>query len=1167
MGPDEVRIEIKADDQNVGRVFQNLQRRLQEADRQSQRFNRQLQSMNSRLSDARTSTRRQADQIRRYRQQIQTLNSRLEDQQSQLRETRRETDRLRQSTEGLGGSYTEASFRAYDYANALQIAGTSLVNIARAGGDFLSSAVQQAVALQSLRSSLVALQGSSEGATDALERLRELSRLPGLTFEGAARGFRTLRAFNVETEDAIQILRNFSNAAAVSGLDTAQFAEGIRQLGQALVRGKLEQEDYNSIIERFGPIARNLFADLGKTAEDANNRLAETGETVTEAILRVSDVSRQANADATTVTNQISNFRNAVQELQQSVGTALLPQFERLIQFATSIVDRFNSLDTSAQNTITTLGAVGVAGTGLAGIVSQIAANFAILGLGLGGTTKAIRASGFQTQQLTTQLAAVHGTIDNLTSSQQKMEQASVDTTRQQERQRRQTARASASMARNARQIGQTTEAQQALRRALRTGAITTAQYNERLRLLHGRLGGLFATMRGGGGILLSLVGFFKQWGLAIAAGAVTVGALIKAGQNLNEVLRLNREGYATATKTTIDWAQSQNLIARALRETSRDADRAAKRVQNLIAAMAAAGIEVRNVSQELRLIREGEQIFERLGQTADALTFGEARIDQLRSRLLALNRTVEDGGRLSTRELRLRGQLQIAIRDQGQANRELAQALNEVSDAQESVNEASAGYFDDIASKLVRAQDDVERAQRRFRDATTREDIQAAAQSLEFARERLAALRTVDAYQIQDVQDRNARILDIDLRRQRQSEALAAETARRITGTYADALERIETTTRESLQRQNDTYEMHVNFVQDQLKRIENQRSAERMIERFQNSLRGAGQGVREFFDDVARGVRGAGEAFNEADMQARIFAARPGLRQGLQREQTPAAQARAQEFQRARADQALADARRIQSAVAAIGVEGVVPFDSIQEAQQAQLDAIRSVQEAEGDAIQRRLQQYQFFFNAVGQLNFNSVQDFIASIVRATTTYVTQLQLRLASDAAYYAQRQALEAGASAGAASQAGLGVLAGGITGNPLLIASAIATLGIGVLRSIQSNSRRQGTTASAINSRTFHDPSADFIAEQAGRRVAAQTPQQTRANRMQNARDFTESFAEGYTDEMRQRGGGAAGGDDREYVINLNLNDKTLQQIRIRESQMVSQGRIPRGRRR
>ena len=213
---------------------------------------------------------------------------------------------------------------------------------------------------------------------------------------------------------------------------------------------------------------------------------------------------------------------------------------------------------------------------------------------------------------------------------------------------------------------------------------------------------------------------------------------------------------------------------------------------------------------------------------------------------------------------------------------------------------------------------------------------------------------------------------------------------------------------------------------------------------------------------------------------------------------------------------------------------------------------------------ALSQRLQDYTNFYNALRNLDVSSVENALLGIARVTADYIANLATRAAADAAYAKQKLLLDsevAGASATAqAASFGLTTL----LGNPLAIAAVLGSIGLSFFARRQAN--RQQPTAAAVNTRTFHDASADFLAEVAGREAARLTPQQTMMNRRQNARDFTNSFMDGYEDEMRQRSS-AGGGDDREYVINLNLNDKTLQQIRIRESQMVSQGRIPRGRRR
>ena len=214
---------------------------------------------------------------------------------------------------------------------------------------------------------------------------------------------------------------------------------------------------------------------------------------------------------------------------------------------------------------------------------------------------------------------------------------------------------------------------------------------------------------------------------------------------------------------------------------------------------------------------------------------------------------------------------------------------------------------------------------------------------------------------------------------------------------------------------------------------------------------------------------------------------------------------------------------------------------------------------------ALSQRLQDYTRFYNALRTLDVSSVQNALLGIARVTADYLANLATRLAADAAYAAQRTAIERGASLSAATAQGASAGLGALVGSPIAIGAIIASLGLSFLNSRRAT--RQESVAT-VGTRTFHDSAADFLAERAGRSAARMTPTQSRSNQMQNARDFTSSFVDGFEKEMRQRGMGAGGGsDDRPIVVQLQLQDKTIQEVWVRADTMTKQGRMPRGRRR
>lgn len=264
-----------------------------------------------------------------------------------------------------------------DYSSALGEVQRRLAVIRDFGARQLTNFIQASSRLENVRAAYTSVLGSVEAADVAINKLRESSEDPGLTFEVAAQATQRFLAFGVSLNDAIQLTRNFANAAVVSGTSTAQLAEGYRQLSQFIGRGKAEQEDLNSLTERFGPIGQRFRQEIGKTGEEVTKSLEASGESVTELLLRMSDLGKQPVADATTLTNAISNLQNAFNEFSTNIGNVLLPTVKEIIEALTDLLEWFNDLPPSARKVIAISG---VAATALAGIGTAAAGAAATLG-------------------------------------------------------------------------------------------------------------------------------------------------------------------------------------------------------------------------------------------------------------------------------------------------------------------------------------------------------------------------------------------------------------------------------------------------------------------------------------------------------------------------------------------------------------------------------------------------------------------------------------------------------------------------------------------------------------------------------------------------------------------------------------------------------------------
>ena len=223
--------------------------------------------------------------------------------------------------------------------------------------------------------------------------------------------------------------------------------------------------------------------------------------------------------------------------------------------------------------------------------------------------------------------------------------------------------------------------------------------------------------------------------------------------------------------------------------------------------------------------------------------------------------------------------------------------------------------------------------------------------------------------------------------------------------------------------------------------------------------------------------------------------------------------------------------------------------------------LDQERKRETAEAKReLGRRLQTYNTFYNALRNLDISSVDSIVLGLARVVTEHLASLAIRIAAERAYAAQQAAIEQGAALSAATKAGGSAGLAALISNPIAIGALIATLGISAISNFRSRQQSaEDARAQAIaETRTFHDPLNDALARSAGRRYA-DMDMESRSNVRRSARDFTRSFEDGASES--RRGGGDVRQDNRPILIQLQVNDRTVQEFMVRADTMQQQGRL------
>lgn len=358
----EVTLQITIDDQgtktltNVIRLLEQLQDTVTKTATSFKSIERSTDNLNKALGKTTTSTKQFED--------------RLDKLQKEFDDTRKATDRAENSM--------------LDYSIALGAVAFGLSRVRDFGARQITGFVNASGRLENVSRAYESILGSATEARDAIRRLREAAQDPGLTFEVAARATRRFLAFGVSLEDSIQLTRNFANAAVVTGTSLAELDTGLQQVAKSIGTGKIEQDDLNSITERFGPIAQNIRREYGKTGEEVTKAFTDAGKSVADFALDVSSLEDQPKAAADTLANAVSNLQNAWNQLSTELGDVLLPTVKSIIELLTDLIESFNDLPPSVKTVTAVAGTLATAIAGIATAAVAVAAALGPLSLALG---------------------------------------------------------------------------------------------------------------------------------------------------------------------------------------------------------------------------------------------------------------------------------------------------------------------------------------------------------------------------------------------------------------------------------------------------------------------------------------------------------------------------------------------------------------------------------------------------------------------------------------------------------------------------------------------------------------------------------------------------------------------------------------------------------------
>jgi tape measure domain-containing protein len=268
--------------------------------------------------------------------------------------------------------------------------GAMAANFARAGID--SSRTEKRIA------NLAGQFGETEKLTDFAA---EAAKRYGIGQTQAANGVADLYARLRPTGSSLDQIKTafigVNNAAGQMGLTADQTDNVMLQLSQALGSGKLQGDEFRSVMEQLPTIGQAVAKVLGTNVAGLKE-LSSSGAITSDVLLKA--LAELAKAEPPPP-DAYKLYQSAVADLSTAIGEKLLPALTPLVQLATQAISVFSMLPEPVQTLVVAVGGLAAAFVFLAPAIAAISTAataigplFAGISAAVGGIVAAMTGSG-----------------------------------------------------------------------------------------------------------------------------------------------------------------------------------------------------------------------------------------------------------------------------------------------------------------------------------------------------------------------------------------------------------------------------------------------------------------------------------------------------------------------------------------------------------------------------------------------------------------------------------------------------------------------------------------------------------------------------------------------------------------------------------------------------
>lgn len=209
------------------------------------------------------------------------------------------------------------------------IAATAAVGAAIIGN--IGGAIKRIDTLVAFPRVLQSLGASSDAAKKSTDKLsKSLQGLPTSLSDGAA-GVQQLVTSGLSAEKATDAFLAVNNALLVSGQGTAQVQAAFMQLNQALSRGSIQGQEWNTIASSMPTVLQALGKETGKSKEELRKMFRENPQKLLDNIIRLNkqgggglaSLDKQARQATGGIGTSFANMNNSIQRGMQGIVEAI----------------------------------------------------------------------------------------------------------------------------------------------------------------------------------------------------------------------------------------------------------------------------------------------------------------------------------------------------------------------------------------------------------------------------------------------------------------------------------------------------------------------------------------------------------------------------------------------------------------------------------------------------------------------------------------------------------------------------------------------------------------------------------------------------------------------------------------------------------------------------